>query len=318
MTMPAATASPCRNRWYAVTASVAEGVAEVEDHAATLLALVFGDHLGLDLAGTSYGVDQAHRVPAQQIVHVRLEPGEECRIGDDPVLDDLRQAGPELAFGKGCQHTHVGDHRPRLIEGADQVLSAGMIDRGLAAHGGIHEGEQRGRDLHQAHAALVGGGGESRHVADHAAAKGDHRRRAVVALVDQRVEYRRVRVQGLERFAVPDLDDVDAVHAHEAPSRLGKVEICDGGVGNDQGLLAGVRFEQIGGAEETVAEQDRVAALAWQRDVDSVAHDVHRSTFGAVSMARGSSAPVSRSWRSAAIAFGGRRSTVSARWATDS
>ena len=49
-----------------------------------------------------------------------------------------------------------------------------MIDAGLAADGGIHLRQQRGRQLHESDAALVAGRRKPGQVADHAAAERQH------------------------------------------------------------------------------------------------------------------------------------------------
>ena len=57
--------------------------------------------------------------------------------------------------------------------GADVVLGGGQIDAGLAAVGGIDLGDERRGDVHDGHAALVGGGAEPGEVADDATAERD-------------------------------------------------------------------------------------------------------------------------------------------------
>src|SRR2546425_995739 len=59
------------------------------------------------------------------------------------------------------------------MKGADHVLSERVIDRGLAADRRIHLCEQRGRDLNEGHAALIGGGGEPRQIPDYPTPQGD-------------------------------------------------------------------------------------------------------------------------------------------------
>ena len=56
---------------------------------------------------------------------VLLEKGEERLAGDHAVLDDLGQAGAELAVGERPQALGVDPDSARLIEGADQVLARG-------------------------------------------------------------------------------------------------------------------------------------------------------------------------------------------------
>ena len=43
-------------------------------------------------------------------------------------------AGLDLTRRQGGQHVDVGQHQPRLVESADQVLAARGVDGGLAAH----------------------------------------------------------------------------------------------------------------------------------------------------------------------------------------
>ena len=72
------------------------------------------------------------------------------------------------------------------MEGADEVLAVARVDAGLAADRGIDLREERGRHLHEAHAAAHDGGGEAREVADHAAAERDDE----IAALDPRGEDR--------------------------------------------------------------------------------------------------------------------------------
>ena len=57
------------------------------------------------------------------------------------------------------------------MEGADQVLPMARVDPRLAADGGIHLGEQRGRNLDEAHAAPNTRRREAGEIADDAAAE---------------------------------------------------------------------------------------------------------------------------------------------------
>ena len=84
----------------------------------------------------------------------------------------------------------VADHESRLVERADQVLAAGMVDAGLAADGRIDLREQRGRHLHERDAALVAGRREPGQIAHHPAAEREHRAVATEAVGDQHVETR--------------------------------------------------------------------------------------------------------------------------------
>ena len=242
---------------------MAEGVAEVQDRPAALFAFVLGDDLRLDFAASAHGVDEGLGLADQQVVQVALQPGEERRIGDHPDLHHFRQAGAELALRQRAQHADVRNDRARLMEGADEVLAGRMVDRGLAADGGIHQRQQRGGNLHQADAALVGGGGKASHVANHAAAERDHRGAAVVALGDQRIEDGGAGFQGLEAFAVADLQHVHLRRVQAALQRR-QVGASDGGVADHQGLRCDELVEQAGARQQAVAEQDGIGASAGQ------------------------------------------------------
>ena len=57
--------------------------------------------------------------------------------------------------------------------GADVVLRLREVDAGLAPVGRVDLGDERRRDLDEAHAALIGGGAEAGEIADDATAEGD-------------------------------------------------------------------------------------------------------------------------------------------------
>ena len=67
----------------------------------------------------------------------------------------------------------------RLVEGADQVLGARVVDADLAADGAIDHRQQRRRHHQQRQAAVVGRRHEAGQVADDAAADRDDQRFAV-------------------------------------------------------------------------------------------------------------------------------------------
>ena len=163
----------------------------------------------------------------------------------------------------------VGDHAAWLMERADQVLAARMIDAGLAADGRIDLREQRGRHLHVVDAALVAGRGEARHVADDAAAERDHGRVAIHALRDQRIEIRAKLSQRLVLLAVRQHQRRHASIACSAACNLARYS------GATVSLVTISRFaaamcvrQQLRVVEQPRPDQDRIAALA-ERDVDA-------------------------------------------------
>ncbi len=178
------------------------------------------------------------------------------------VLDHLGESGTQLARRQRGERVRVGDDGARLVEGADQVLAAGMVDPGLAAHGRIDLGEQRGRELHVVHAALVAGGRETCHVADDAAAEGRYAGVAVHALLDERVEHPREGVERLVALAVRQ-DDVLNPPARESVPHPLEVQRRHRVVRDHQHVACIDGFvEHRRRAEQARSDQDRVAALA--------------------------------------------------------
>src|SRR6185369_5505882 len=149
--------------------------------------LVRFHHAGLDGAGAPHGLDQGGLVAGQQPVDVLLQEGEEIAVQNRAVLDDLAQPAQVLPLRQGVQGGDVDQDRARLVEGADQVFSLGMVDAGLSTYAGVDLGQKRGGNLDEGDAAQVTGGGKAGHVADHAAAQRHDEGAAVQGGVDQRV-----------------------------------------------------------------------------------------------------------------------------------
>ena len=154
---------------------MAERVAEVEQHALARFRLVAGDDAGLALHGDGDGVGQRRRVPGEHGRPVLLQPGEiRRRRRADRTWRPPRSPPGTPCGGSVASDVGVGQHQARLMEGADQVLALRRVDAGLAADGGVDLRQQRGRHLHEGHAAAHDAGGEARQIADHAAAERDH------------------------------------------------------------------------------------------------------------------------------------------------
>ncbi len=126
---------------------MAEGVAKIEQRALARFALVGDDDSRLKLATAPHRMDQGTALPCQQLFDVLLQPFDKRQVQGQPVLDHLGQPGAQLAVGQRVEGRHVRDHRARLMEGADHVLAARMVDRGLAADRRVDLGEERGRNL---------------------------------------------------------------------------------------------------------------------------------------------------------------------------
>ena len=111
---------------------MAEGVAEVEQCALTLFALITQHDLGFEFAGAVDGMGHGCRLQAQQLIEVLFDPVEKHRIEDQRVFDDLGQTRAQFARRQRGQRGGVGHHDRRLVKSTDEVLAAGMIDAGLA------------------------------------------------------------------------------------------------------------------------------------------------------------------------------------------
>ena len=62
-------------------------------------------------------------------------------------------------------------HKPRRIEGADEILPFRQVDAGFAADGAIDLSDERGRHVNNSDAAQVAGGDKSGNVSDHTSSR---------------------------------------------------------------------------------------------------------------------------------------------------
>ena len=183
---------------------VADGVAEVEDGAAVVLAFVLFHHRRLDAAGNRDCFLDRGRLRAHQRVHLLFQKAEVPGVLDDRVLDHLGHAGGEFAWRQRPQRLHVDDHQAGLMEGADEVLALVVVDRGLPAHAGVHLRQQGGGDLDVADAAQKRGRGEPGDVPDDPSAQGDQRGAPVDAPLHQRIVYQSQGGRVLVRLSLRD------------------------------------------------------------------------------------------------------------------
>ncbi len=237
---------------------------QIERGALALLGLVGGHHLGLVAKGTLDGFGEGLTVAGQQALEIGLDPFEEGQIPDQAVFDDLGEASPQLAVRQGAEGGDVGQHQPGLVEGTDHVLAERMVDRRLATDGRIDLCEQCRRHLDERHAAQIGRRGETRQVADDAAAERDQRRLALAARAEQLVEQPVERFPGLVCLAITD-DDREHLHARgfERALQPRKVVRRDGLVGDDRcPLLRHVPREQCRVVEQVGSDVDRIGAIA--------------------------------------------------------
>jgi len=175
----------------------------------------------------------------QPYLMTSASPAESSRSGSVDVRDD--------AFG--------------LIERADQILAARMIDAGLAADRGVDLREQRGRNLHVADAALIAGGRKACDIADHAPAQGEHGGVAVHFLRHQRIEYQ---ARGMQRLVLLAFrQDAFGDPARVEPGRqFRKVQAADRGIGHDQQIVAAnAARQQLAIAKQARSDRDRIAGM---------------------------------------------------------
>ena len=146
-----------------------------------------------------------------------------------PVLTTSAMPVPQLRVGQRLERARV-DHDPRRpVEGADEVLAAGKVDRGLAADRGVDLADERRRHRHPRDAAHVRGGHEAREVGRAAAAEGDDR---AVAADAQRAPEPLEHGQGLRVLARRHVVGGD-VALSERELRRDAVDAGDVRVGDD-------------------------------------------------------------------------------------
>ena len=183
-----------------------------------VLALVAADDLRLDLARAADDVRQGGRVARQQRLEVRLEPRRRTpRSQMRPYL--MTSASPARSSrsrqaSRACSVS--ASTALRLVERADQVLAARVIDAGLAADGRIHLRQQRRRHLHERDAALVAGGAKPARSPTTPPPSASTAQSRAEAVGDQDIEHARSVGQRLVRLAVRQ-DDFD-----DAPRRRGQ------------------------------------------------------------------------------------------------
>ncbi len=207
---------------------VGEGVPQVEQGPAahvvrSLLALVLLDDAGLDgdVAGDELDeralfqrLDSGDRLegPVEQggAAHRARGARPGRRGGDQRVLDALGKACAQLSRRERAQRPDVAQDEGGLPEGADHVLAQlprdAQVHRGLAAHGGVDHGQQRGGALHDGDAPSVHRRSEARDVAHDAPPQRDDHVASLKATRRHRFEQAPERVEALVRFTCVKAD----------------------------------------------------------------------------------------------------------------
>ena len=250
---------------------MAKGVAEIQNGAQAVVALVLRHHPGLDLATAFDGVGQRTGVARHQGTDVGLNPVQKRQVGNRAVFDDFGQPGADFALCQGVNGVQIAHHQQRLVKRADHVLAHWVVDGGFAADRRVHLRQQRGGHLHKGHAAHVAGSSKAGHVADHPATEREQYGFAVAAVAEQAVKNQVQGFPGFVRFTVRQRHQVDGLEA-ALQSRLQALCVQRGhrDVGHDQ-CGVGRRQRGVAGgiAEQPRRNQDRVAALV-QSDVDTL------------------------------------------------
>ena len=122
---------------------MAEGMAEIEQCAHAGFGLVLGHDRSLGFAGAADGMNARLPVPAHDKLGAGFQPAEERCIAQQAVFRDFGITCSQFAPRQRVEQADVGDHRHRLMEGADQVLAMDGIDAGLAADGRVDLGQKR-------------------------------------------------------------------------------------------------------------------------------------------------------------------------------
>ena len=266
---------------------MAERVAEIEQRALAVLALVAGDDRGLGAAGGRNRV-LARRAAGEDVGVIGFEPGEKGFVAEHAIFCDFGVAGAELARRQGVEHRRIGDHKHRLMERAEQVLSLWRVDAGLAADRGIDLGQKRGRHLHEIDAAAQDRRRKAGEIADHATAERNHQIAALDPGCDQRLG---------DLFAFLD-DDARRRDAGLRQRTFGLLQpvLCHSAVGDDGGPHAGAQrgdaraerrqhatanHDVIGAVAEGYVDRDIGGMFQWRRHGVTLIPSVVGSAEGA-------------------------------------
>ncbi len=101
---------------------VAEGMAKIQDLAQSRFTLVPAHNTGFDLHRSRDDVFERLSIAAKHGREICFQEGEEFRIGNDPVFDNLGQSAAVLPFRQRMQHIRIRKHAAGGIKSADKVL----------------------------------------------------------------------------------------------------------------------------------------------------------------------------------------------------
>ena len=163
-------------------------VAKIQDGTQACFAFILPHNKSLDFAAALHGMRHGLGLTCFQRIDIGFNPIKKRHVGDGAIFDDFSQARAELTSRQSFQNTQVADHSLRLIKSPNHVLAHGMVDGCFAAHRRVHLRQQSGWHLHKGHTSHEAGRCKTRHVADHATAKGKQNSFAITSLAEQAVK----------------------------------------------------------------------------------------------------------------------------------
>ena len=223
---------------------VRQRVSVVQQRPTPGLALIRGDHLGLDAHACSNSLLERQRV--------------QSAAAEPVVLGELTEPATPFALRQGRERSGVTDDSGRLPVRPHQVLAPGQVDAGLPADGSVDLPQERRRDLHDGHPPVVDGCGEPGDVGHHATADADHAVGPGQAPLGELGAERLDRRHGLLVLTVTDVED----------------PVITTGVDLDRNARLGHHRDAAGRGREqrgqfadcTVTDHDRVGAPVGQLD----------------------------------------------------
>ena len=143
-----------------------DGVPEIQDPPQALFGLVLLDDAALDPQGPLD--DRLHHIHVGQVFFFKqiffFKNPKKIFIKGHGHFEGLGQTRGDVAPRQGPQDIRVDQDAARLVESADNVFDPVQIDGRLAADGGVHLGEDRGRNIVEIDPPHVGGRREARQV----------------------------------------------------------------------------------------------------------------------------------------------------------
>src|SRR5258706_11355557 len=101
--------------------AMTERMAKIKERAVAFFALVLGDDGRFHGTGMSHRMGGCLGIACERAGTILFQPGEEIRVAEEPVFDDLGIAAEQLALRQRRQHGGVGDDDSRLVKQPYQI-----------------------------------------------------------------------------------------------------------------------------------------------------------------------------------------------------